>query len=406
MKERPLHFASLLFLFSFILLSPLFSLHAHAAGLVPCQNIITKSSDGSVTVSDSCNVCQVFRLSQNILNFIYDVISIPLGAIMLLWGGILILTGGMRGDPGAAQRGKKILTNTLIGLGIAFFAWIAIDTIIKTLAGGGNLFNAVGPWNKIECEAPTSTYFAPPPVPSTSAEPLADTCKKDDSLRDGDDVCNDSITRGFVNSTLKDPEGTGIRSERVGKCTPGALASLPSVYDNFFNSAASDTGIPKSRLQAVMMVESDGDSLARSNDNDGKSSYGLMQVRPEAACDTDPSINGCGKNSKGRGVVKDKVLVINSLTNPLTNIKVGAAKYKSLLTKYGSNDLAAASYNGGFVANQDSVDCPGVRKWQCEWDDRAHTIRNSRPGHPGFGYTRGYVPKVNATEQQIKDGEC
>ncbi len=166
--------ASLLFLFSFILLSPLFSLHAHAAGLVPCQNIITKSSDGSVTVSDSCNVCQVFRLSQNILNFIYDVISIPLGAIMLLWGGILILTGGMRGDPGAAQRGKKILTNTLIGLGIAFFAWIAIDTIIKTLAGGGNLFNAVGPWNKIECEAPGDVTFSAPPKPPAPPTPLPD----------------------------------------------------------------------------------------------------------------------------------------------------------------------------------------------------------------------------------------
>lgn len=113
-----------------------------------------------------CSSCDFLVLIQDILNFLWFDISIPVAALMFAWGGFIMIVPGVGGEKSAAsfEKGKKILTNTVIGLVIVFMGWLLIDTIIKVIAGqnltgGAANINGYGPWNKIECSAPQSTSF-------------------------------------------------------------------------------------------------------------------------------------------------------------------------------------------------------------------------------------------------------
>ncbi len=72
----------------------------------------------------------------------------PFAVIMLLWGGILMITAG--GDSGQLEKGKKYLTWAIIGLVVAFAAWIIVDTILKAVIVNSNWGNSsswsFGPW--------------------------------------------------------------------------------------------------------------------------------------------------------------------------------------------------------------------------------------------------------------------
>lgn len=161
-------------------------------GLVPCGNI--KDSLGRVV--NPCTSCDIFVLIQNILNFLWYPLSVSIAALMFAYGGFLMIVGATGeislggGQKSSYLRGKKVITNTIIGVAIVFFAWLTIDTIIKvvagqTLAGGtpalipkniglspGNL----GPWNKIECKAaPLSAAPAAAAEPAPSATPAPQT---------------------------------------------------------------------------------------------------------------------------------------------------------------------------------------------------------------------------------------
>lgn len=144
-------------------------------GVVPC----------GTSKTPACQPCHIFVLGQNILNFLWWGLSIPIATLMLAYGGFLmmlpggigeVVTLGTGGEKSVKQinKGKKVLTNTLIGILIVFFAWLAIDTIIKVVAGqnlGSGATAKVlgpkgfGPWNKIPCE-----IKAPVAIP---AQPLA-----------------------------------------------------------------------------------------------------------------------------------------------------------------------------------------------------------------------------------------
>lgn len=70
---------------------------------------------------------------------------------------------GIGGEKSAAMytKGKKVLTNAVIGIIIVFFAWLVIDTIMKVLIDPGTigsgkpaeLLKGLGPWNEIKCSA-------------------------------------------------------------------------------------------------------------------------------------------------------------------------------------------------------------------------------------------------------------
>lgn len=137
---------------------------ADAQGLVPC---------GTKDNPTPCSPCHIFVLVQNIYNFIIFKLAPPIAALMFVYGGFLMVVPGFGGEKSAnaLTKGKKVITNTLIGLAIVFFAWLGVDTIIKILVGRQEVGSGVtaeilklgkggislGPWNKIECSAPSST---------------------------------------------------------------------------------------------------------------------------------------------------------------------------------------------------------------------------------------------------------
>ena len=111
--------------------------------------------------STFCTICDLFELFQRIINQIITFFAAPIAALMLAYGGFLMVIAGVRGgNPQSYSAGKKVITNAIIGIVIIFCSWLLIDTILKGLgaydyAKGGSF----GPWNKIECK---SAVITPP----------------------------------------------------------------------------------------------------------------------------------------------------------------------------------------------------------------------------------------------------
>ena len=159
-NNKILNFTLLLLFFSFTLYAFFTPLNAFAqGGLVPCGG----------PAQDPCTPCFIFLLVQNLLNFVWKWIAIPLATLMLVYGGFLMIIPGIGGEKSAAAltKGKKVITNALVGIVIVFFAWLLIDTIIKLLADPTNIgsgktaeiLKVLGPWNEIKCALPTEIQY-------------------------------------------------------------------------------------------------------------------------------------------------------------------------------------------------------------------------------------------------------
>jgi len=105
--------------------------------LVPCGTATTKA----------CTVCDFFVLIKNIVNFLVTDIAVPVAVIILIYGGIMMVTSG--GSEEKITKGKTALWHAVWGLLIVFAAWLIIDTIIKWFVVGGSFSFPFGPWNAI-----------------------------------------------------------------------------------------------------------------------------------------------------------------------------------------------------------------------------------------------------------------
>lgn len=138
-------------------------------GLVPCGT--QKSPDGKIL--NPCQPCHIFKLVKNVIDFIFKLV-LPAAALMLAYGGFLMIIPGAGGEKSAAMltKGKKVITNTLVGILIIYLAWLTIDTIIKALAGqdigSDTAAKIFSPWNKIECEFTSVDTTSPSPPPNVS----------------------------------------------------------------------------------------------------------------------------------------------------------------------------------------------------------------------------------------------
>ena len=138
-------------LLSFAILITTVAFPAYALPLVPCG-----------TEFVPCTPCHLFTLADRIIDFVLKGLALPILVIALLAGGIVWVTAS--GNPAQIEKGRKILTSSLVGIFIAFGAWLIVDTIIVTL-GAKNAEFKVGQnatigwaWNSIdECPAPIVT---------------------------------------------------------------------------------------------------------------------------------------------------------------------------------------------------------------------------------------------------------
>lgn len=120
----------------------IFSINIANAALVPCG---VNPGTGPV---NPCTVCDFFVLIKNIVDFLTIDIAMPVAVVVLIYGGVMLLTSS--GSEDKIKKGKTALWQAIWGLFIVFAAWLIIDTIIKWLgAGGQGAIQGWGPWNNI-----------------------------------------------------------------------------------------------------------------------------------------------------------------------------------------------------------------------------------------------------------------
>lgn len=357
---------ALLILLSGILIAAPVFIHADTTGpigLITCATHYNKPGTPVPGVlspmTDICSICDLLALLQTGFNFVWRDLSIPLAAVMMLYGGSLMMFSAFTADANLATKGRKVLWNAVLGLVIVLVAWIAVDSILKILGaqfGTGNF----GPWNTIKCDAGSIPVIGGP----VDVIPPELACPAGATTRDvnGFDVCNTDVQRSIVSHS-------SLLGARSGSCAP---ANIDPSIDAIITTAAQQNNINPNRLRSLILIESSGNRNVRVS---SAGACGMAQVLPSTARQS------CA-----------------ALQDPRVGIPAGAAEYARLLQACGgSNDCAAAGYNGGPGANLPSRDCGnGVTRYQCEFDNPDHTIRNT-----GYQPTRNYVRDLNSCQAQL-----
>lgn len=326
-----------------------------------------------------CTLCDLLGVAQRGINLAVA-LAIPLAVLFIIYGGFLIMTHA--GNASRLESGWKAIRAAGIGIAVVLGSWIIINEVLFLFAQG---YPELKLWNKIQCER--EAVIQPPAVIAPENQLVV--------MRGGP---LDEGLRWLDGYKVDTPEARALlekntdgwdKNPKNNVCT---LAKLKP-YEATIKAASQKYGVDVSRIQAIIMAESSG------NPNpplpnvklDKISSYGLMQIRTDTAARLDSSLVGL-----------TNAQVAEKLKDPPYNIQLGTKYYADLLQKYnGNRDLASAAYNGGPGANLPSRDCAGVKRWQCPWDDAAHTIPNK-----GYEETRKYIPNISAFESKISQGKC
>lgn len=113
--------------------------------------------NGQKIAQPSCQLCDIFKLGNNIFTFFLFPASdinngIPvvplLAGFFVLLGGFYILMGGA--NPALQSKGRSILLAVVIGLVIVYTSWIIIQSIL-TFMGVAEWAGAQN-WWQIKCE--------------------------------------------------------------------------------------------------------------------------------------------------------------------------------------------------------------------------------------------------------------
>jgi hypothetical protein len=122
---------------------------------IKCEYEIKKNPDGTfsqVTAKDkdgkdikkiiriadpdnSCKFSDLITLVNNIINFILFYLAVPIAAIMFVYAGILLLFSA--GDTGARTKAKGIFLHAVIGLVLAFAAFLIVKLLFSILGYTG-----------------------------------------------------------------------------------------------------------------------------------------------------------------------------------------------------------------------------------------------------------------------------
>lgn len=113
------------------------------AGLVPCGRLIDNLNTSEINESAPCDICSVFYMLKNIINFIMTM-SIGVGIFILVIIGLLYVFSG-----GSLERisfAKTAINSVVSGISIIFIVWVAVAIILQ-LMGYGNMSR----WNQVSC---------------------------------------------------------------------------------------------------------------------------------------------------------------------------------------------------------------------------------------------------------------
>ncbi len=348
-----------------------------AQGLVPACQVGDASCDNAYA-PQNYGTCEIVLLANNVLRFIIGLLSLIATLVFVYAGYLLVLS---RGDVSQMQRAKGMFTNVLIGLVIMLSAFLIVNTVMSILVGSdSSLLN----WSNIECSYQNESGRAERRVITVGSNPNTISLDYSDAYS--------PVVIGDM------PPSGGVGASDGGSCRPGGLVvgnacyapnrCLVSVssgvcnrllpYQSAIAAAASRHGVPASRISGIIITESSGNPNAVSP----AGAIGLMQLLPATARAT------CGISAA-------------DLRDPAMNIDCGTRYYAQQLRSFGGHDLAAAAYNAGPGGNQASVDCPGLRRWQCPYNSGGCCVGGRVTAttcaiNTGYQETRAYVDKVNS----------
>lgn len=92
----------------------------HLGEIIPCEG-------------NACGICDIFKLISNIINFSLFRLASPLAGIIIASGGIMMIISG--GNESKRAKGMEAIRYAVLGIFIAFGAWVIVNAIIGGLSG-------------------------------------------------------------------------------------------------------------------------------------------------------------------------------------------------------------------------------------------------------------------------------
>lgn len=97
-----------------------------------------------------CTLCDLLKLVERATNTAF-LLLIPFAAIMIIYGGYLIMFAGANAEN--LKKGRSAIMATLIGIAITLGAWIIVNEVLSMLANGRP---SATPWYEIQCNSGTA----------------------------------------------------------------------------------------------------------------------------------------------------------------------------------------------------------------------------------------------------------
>jgi len=274
--------------------------------------------------------------------YAFFVIAIAiLAAVMIMYGGIKWLVAG--GNRGQVQNAKEQISSALIGLMIAFCAYLLLLIVSPRLVKFSSL----------------NLIFVKPSEQIINKQEIAYGSK-------GLPISTATLTEGWYND-------------------------VKAKYDSFVTSAASQYGVNANLIYAIMYIESGGTPNASSP----AGACGLMQLLPGTASQIMNSGVTCSQLYDPEFSIYAGAAYLKKLITETCPVKAmkkdqSVVSCNASAAKCINGDLkyVFAAYNGGQGANCSSVDCPGMTWWECK--------KNT-----GYAETRNYVSKAQAALSEI-----
>lgn len=133
-------FFTLLCVFSFA--TPSLTSAAESGGLVPC-NGVKSGTDTRGTPDKECTFTELIALFNLIINFLLFKLAAPLAVLAFVYAGFLYITAA--GDTGKIAKAHDIFKNVLIGLILAFGAFLIVTAILKGLDTDSDFYKILQP---------------------------------------------------------------------------------------------------------------------------------------------------------------------------------------------------------------------------------------------------------------------
>lgn len=316
----------------------------YAAGLVPC------GGEGE----EPCQVCHVVFLTSNVMEWLATILLVIYVLLIMVMGIRMVSSGG---NSDAKTTALRVIGNATIGYIIFLTGWMLVDLGMRIMVEE----KTYGVWNDIQCVLqPTAQRYSRPTASGDSENILSDS-----QINDRVNVINSPASADTEEAIMAAANANGITD-------PEQIKTFKALISQESSNCKNKTG-PATNFGTA---------------------YGCGQMLVSTARGLDPSLAG----------KSDEEVASKLRDDDNYNLALSAKYYNQLLNKNGGNtDMALANYNGGNAANMESRDCPGLKRWQCEWDSPGCYGTSNRGCTPNTGYkeTRNYVKNITSIADEL-----